>query len=85
MPSTFRLTPRLRRFSLLCEAIGILLLALDAQDFTVRVTLDPPMAKGSNRNIVIQYEGKLTGEEESPVYGIKFAAYSGAALAKASA
>lgn len=45
----------------------------NSQDFTVKVTLDPPMAKGSERNIVIQYEGKLTGQEESPVYGIKFA------------
>lgn len=46
----------------------------NAQDFSVRVTLDPPMAKGSTREIVIRYEGKLTGEEESPVYGIQFAA-----------
>ena len=46
----------------------------NAQDFTVKVTLDPPMVKGSTREIVIRYEGKLTGQEESPVYGIQFAA-----------
>ncbi|MFN0101039.1 MAG: M1 family aminopeptidase [Bryobacteraceae bacterium] len=46
----------------------------NSQDFTVRVTLDPPMVKGSTREIVMQYEGKLTGQEESPVYGIQFAA-----------
>ena len=44
----------------------------NAQDFTVKVTLDPPMVKGSTREIVIRYEGKLTGQEESPVYGIQF-------------
>lgn len=46
----------------------------NSQDFTVKVTLDPPMVKGSTREIVIRYEGKLTGQEESPVYGIQFAA-----------
>lgn len=44
------------------------------QDFSVKLTLDPPMVKGSTREVVIRYEGKLTGQEESPVYGIKFAA-----------
>jgi tetratricopeptide (TPR) repeat protein len=46
----------------------------NSQDFTVKVTLDPPMVKGSTREVVIRYEGKLTGQEESPVYGIQFAA-----------
>jgi len=45
----------------------------NSQDFTVKVTLEPPMVKGSAREIVIKYEGKLTGQEESPVYGIQFA------------
>jgi aminopeptidase N len=44
-----------------------------SQEFAVRLTLDPPMAKGTEREVIVQYEGKLTGEEESPVYGIKFA------------
>ena len=44
-----------------------------SQDFSVKLTLDPPMVKGSTREVVIRYEGKLTGQEESPVYGIKFA------------
>jgi aminopeptidase N len=43
-----------------------------SQEFAVRLTLDPPMAKGTEREVVVQYEGKLTGEEESPVYGITF-------------
>ncbi len=45
----------------------------NSQDFSVKLTLDPPMVKGSTREVVIRYEGKLTGQEESPVYGIKFA------------
>ncbi|MBL8240909.1 MAG: peptidase M1 [Bryobacterales bacterium] len=45
-----------------------------SQDFSIKLTLDPPMVKGSTREVVIRYEGKLTGEEESPVYGINFAA-----------
>jgi tetratricopeptide (TPR) repeat protein len=45
----------------------------NSQDFSVRLTLDPPMVKGSAREVVIRYEGKLTGQEESPVYGIQFA------------
>lgn len=45
-----------------------------SQDFSVKLTLDPPMVKGATREVVIRYEGKLTGQEESPVYGIKFAA-----------
>lgn len=45
-----------------------------AQDFSLRVNLDPPMPKGGEKTLVIQYEGKLSGAEESPVYGIKFAA-----------
>jgi tetratricopeptide (TPR) repeat protein len=44
-----------------------------SQDFSVKLTLEPPMVKGSTREVVIRYEGKLTGQEESPVYGIKFA------------
>ncbi|HEU0121623.1 MAG TPA: M1 family aminopeptidase, partial [Bryobacteraceae bacterium] len=48
--------------------------ARNAQDFSFRLTLDPPMAKDSTREVVVRYEGKLTGQEESPVYGIKFAA-----------
>jgi tetratricopeptide (TPR) repeat protein len=46
----------------------------NTQEYSVRVTFDPPLAKGAEKEIVIQYEGKITGEEESPVYGIKFAA-----------
>ena len=44
------------------------------QDFTVRLTFDPPLPKGQPATVTFYYDGKLTGQEESPVYGIKFAA-----------
>src|SRR5580765_2706854 len=44
------------------------------QDMTVRVTPSQAFAKGKSTSLTFDYEGRLTGEEESPVWGIKFAA-----------
>ncbi len=44
------------------------------QDFTVRLNFDQPLPKGQPYAVTFYYDGKLTGDEESPVYGIKFAA-----------
>ena len=44
------------------------------QDFTVRLTFDPPLAKGQASSVTFYYDGKLSGQEDSPVYGVKFAA-----------
>jgi tetratricopeptide (TPR) repeat protein len=44
------------------------------QDFTVRLSFDQPLPKGQPASITFYYDGKLTGQEDSPVYGIKFAA-----------
>jgi hypothetical protein len=44
------------------------------QDNTVRLTFDPPLPKGQPVTLVFTYDGHLTGSEDSPVYGIKFAA-----------
>src|SRR5262249_29690132 len=44
------------------------------QDFTVRLTFDQPLPKGRPQTLTFLYDGKLTGQEDSPVYGIKFAA-----------
>lgn len=44
------------------------------QDFTVRLSFDQPLAKGKPVNVTFDYDGHLTGTEDSPVYGIKFAA-----------
>jgi len=44
------------------------------QDFTVRLNFDAPLAKGRPVAVTFYYDGRLSGQEDSPVYGIKFAA-----------
>ena len=44
------------------------------QDFTVRVQFDQPLVKGKLTTVSFTYDGTLNGQEDSPVYGIKFAA-----------
>jgi aminopeptidase N/Tfp pilus assembly protein PilF len=44
------------------------------QDISVRVSLPTPIARAKSGSLTFYYDGKLTGEEESPVFGIKFAA-----------
>ena len=44
------------------------------QDFTVRLNFPNTLPKGKPATLVFTYDGKLTGNEDSPVYGIKFAA-----------
>ena len=44
------------------------------QDFTERVSFDQPLPKGQPVTITFYYDGHLTGQEDSPVYGIKFGA-----------
>lgn len=43
-------------------------------DFSVRVSLPQALAKGESKTLTFTYEGRLTGNEESPIYGLKFAA-----------
>jgi hypothetical protein len=45
-----------------------------AANFTVRVTLPTPLAKGSNNTFHFAYAGALNGSDTSPVDGIKLAA-----------
>lgn len=45
-----------------------------AQDMSMRVSLGQPVARGRSASLTFEYYGKLTGEEESPVFGITFAA-----------
>ena len=44
------------------------------QDFSVRLSFDQPLVKGQTVTVTFYYDGKLSGQEDSPVYGIKFAA-----------
>lgn len=48
--------------------------ARNQQDFTVRLNFDQPLAKGQPVEVTFFYDGHLTGQEDSPVYGIRFAA-----------
>jgi len=47
--------------------------ARSQQDFRVTLNFPETLAKGQPAEATFTYEGKLTGQEESPVYGIKFA------------
>jgi aminopeptidase N len=40
----------------------------------VTISLSGPLAKGIGDTLTVQYEGRLSGTEESPIYGIQFAA-----------
>src|SRR5205085_4815329 len=44
------------------------------QDFTVKVSFPGTLQKNQASEISLTYDGKLTGNEDSPVSGIKFAA-----------
>jgi tetratricopeptide (TPR) repeat protein len=44
------------------------------KDFTVKVTFPSELQKAQACQLSVSYSGKLTGNEDSPVYGIKFAA-----------
>ena len=45
-----------------------------AQDYSIRVNFSQPLTKGSAETLTFTYDGRLTGQEDSPVSGIKFAA-----------
>jgi tetratricopeptide (TPR) repeat protein len=44
------------------------------QDFTVRLSFEQPLPKGKPQTVTFFYDGRLSGQEDSPVYGIRFAA-----------
>src|SRR5260370_7199407 len=46
----------------------------NAQDFSVKVSFPGALHKNQACEISLSYDGKLTGNEDSPVSGIKFAA-----------
>jgi hypothetical protein len=48
--------------------------ARNQQDNSVRLTFAQGLPKGQATTITFTYDGRLTGKEESPIYGIKFAA-----------
>ena len=44
------------------------------QDFTIHLNFPEPLEKGKPVTLTFYYDGRLSGQEDSPVYGIKFAA-----------
>jgi tetratricopeptide (TPR) repeat protein len=44
------------------------------QDYTLRLTFPEPLIKGRPMTVTFTYDGRLSGAEDSPVYGIRFAA-----------
>jgi tetratricopeptide (TPR) repeat protein len=44
-----------------------------AQDFTLRLSFNEPLVKGTPVTLQFEYDGRLSGSEESPIYGIRFA------------
>jgi tetratricopeptide (TPR) repeat protein len=44
------------------------------QDMAVRLSFPAPLAKGKATTVTFTYDGRLTGQEESPIDGIKFGA-----------
>src|SRR5579884_1323679 len=44
------------------------------QDFTVTLDFGTPLQKGRPTTLTFTYDGRLSGDQESPVYGINFAA-----------
>ncbi len=44
----------------------------------ISINFPEPLVKGTNYSITVDYDGKLTGNEESPVPGVKFAAIQSA-------
>src|SRR3954470_15835054 len=48
--------------------------ARNAEDFTVSAMWPASLQKGQPTQITLSYEGKLSGSEESPISGIRFAA-----------
>jgi aminopeptidase N len=44
------------------------------QDFSVNLSFPEPLPKAKPATVVFYYDGRLTGDEDSPVWGIKFAA-----------
>jgi aminopeptidase N len=71
--ATFELNNALNLKTVLDEG-GRQVPASRGQDFTVRLNFNQPLAKGKPLSVVFVYDGRLSGSEESPVYGVKFAA-----------
>jgi len=72
--ATFQLHNALRLEKVVDESGAELPAERNAEDFTVRISLPQILAKGQPKTLKFTYQGALTGKEESPVWGLTFAA-----------
>src|ERR1700761_1023166 len=71
--ATFELNPALN-VSKAVDGKGAAAQATRNPDGSLRVVFPSGLQKGQPTTLVLSYDGKITGEEDSPVPGIKFAA-----------
>jgi tetratricopeptide (TPR) repeat protein len=71
---SFELNNALNVSSVMDEAGHQIPASRSGQDFSLRLSFPAPLVKGKATTLTFTYDGRLTGAEDSPVYGIKFAA-----------
>jgi aminopeptidase N len=72
--ATFELNSALNVSRVVDEAGHQIPASRSGQDYTLRLNFPAPLVKGKATTLTFTYDGRLTGAEDSPVYGIKFAA-----------
>ena len=72
--ATFELNNNLNISHIIDDKGQALNSARTQSDNTVRVTFPNNLPKGQMATITFLYDGRLSGDEESPIYGVKFAA-----------
>jgi aminopeptidase N len=72
--ATFELNSSLNVSRVVDEAGHQIPASRSGQDYTLRLNFPAPLVKGKATTLTFTYDGRLTGAEDSPVYGIKFAA-----------
>ncbi len=72
--ASFELNNALNLSKVVDEAGNQIPASRNQEDFSVRLNFPTPIVKGKESTLTFTYDGRLTGQEDSPVFGIKFAA-----------
>lgn len=72
--ASFELNNALNVSSIVDDAGRQIPASRNTQDFSLRLSFPTPLAKGKPSTLTFTYDGRLSGSEDSPVYGVKFAA-----------
>ena len=72
--AVFELNNELKLDSVTDSDGGDMRFTRSADDYSVRVSFPEPLVKGDFETLTFAYSGRLTGREDSPVWGINFAA-----------